>query len=860
MNNIKLYSGKHFSKKREFNFSNTNFNKLVLVFFILLTLSFFAPACFAIITKASMPVFAVVSGEDKAIQATLTIEIEPGKGDIFTKIGPLVGTSTQNTEKISVELAKNYFNKVNEYDYKFTIESDASIVDGPSAGAAMALLLTSMLQDKEIPKNVAVTGTINTDGSVGQVGGVFVKAKSASEQGIALFLIPSGEALQTHKFQDNSIKTVDLTQYGWSEWNIKIIEVETLDDLLKYALMSPENIDIEEIAKKKPPMFVPEAIPLNSKLEVMKEFTKQYLEEASTKINSAKGSLANTILNDSAIESTLYESIAQAEQTLDEAKALFEQNYLYSAANYSFLTIVNAAIVEDISSNPSLLQMNSVLFTQIVTDLEKDALKLREQLDSIVPVETIEWDIAAKERLAWAIAKISKIKQSQGMTIEGIGGVAIAVENLREYEFAKAWIDIAKTFHEFSSQSKKYVDTDATAGLFEKIAQENIVKAENELTALSIEDVEDISRRLQAAYIEKDEEWYLAAAVDAASAYWLAKAAKESQGKNLQELLALVQEKIDYLNKKIAESEKEFVWSQMYLDHASYFFKSAKFYQDHNSMVKAKQDAESAVSLTMFAEGIFEVMNYAYNEIAKLPTTDGKKAAKGTGTGKTSEENGTGTGSGMQTGTLPAAMQLSTLNINTLLFAILIMLIIIFLLLLAYFFRTSSVSVELSREANAEEKIKQIHKIREQVDKALVEGKISERKHDELSKKYEEKLNEVAQEEEKESKDLLELDRFETELAAQRFLLRKIERQYKTKKIKKSSFDGAKKQIETEIISLNEHIKNAKIALARDEKEIEEIKIEKPEMKTEEEQEEKEKEHKEEKEISKIRKNRKRIK
>lgn len=793
-----------------------NWKAIALVFLILLTC--FTPACYAVIHKASMPVYAVVSGEDEAIQAVLSIEIEPGDGSIYTRVGPLVGTSTQNTEKISVALAKNYFDRVDDYDYKFAIESDASIVDGPSAGAAMALLLVSMLQEKDLGDNVSVTGTINPDGSVGPVGGVFPKARKASDQGVNLFLIPSGEALQTYRI-DNKIMTVDLTQYGWHEWGTKIIEVETLDDLLHYAFTNVQDINVEQIASEKDPLFIPEAIQLNKKLLVMKDFTAEYLEEAENRVNSAKGSLANTILSDSAIENTLYSSIAQAEQTLDEARGLYDQNYLYSAANYAFLTVINASMVEDISNDPSLLETGSMAFSKKLGKLEKKAKELERELNSVVPKEMVEWDIAAKQRLAWAKLKILKIKESQEIEMGGLEGIVVAVNNLREYEFAKAWVEIAESFNDFSAKSREFVNI---SELFEEEAEENIIKAENSLTALSVEDIEDISRRLQGAYIERTNGWFLAAALDGASAEYLAEAEEEIQGKNLDELLALIEEKIRNLNAKIAESGGEFVWTQMYLDHGNYFFKAAKFYQENESIVKANNNAKSSVSLVMFAEGIFGVMNTAYEEIEGLETIiiEGGEEIPGGSEGEGEEEIGQNI--------------IFIPSLNALLLAILVLLVVIFLVLLAYFFKTRTLSFrEISSEASAWKKIEEVKKIEEKIDKALMEGKISEKKHNELMKKYKEKEKELLKKRGKKSLDLIELDELEAELLGKQRLLRRIQRQYNLRKLMRKLFLEEKKKTESEIFSVKERIKTKKLALEADEEEIKKVKVRKPEMKKE---------------------------
>jgi len=113
---------------------------LTLLFLVLLLGN-----CLAALEYDSLKVFAVTDN-GTALSADLSVSLRPGTGKIWTSVEPLVGTSTQSTEKIAIDIAKDYSSEVNNFDYFFEIKSSASLVEGPSAGAAMTLLVTSMLQ------------------------------------------------------------------------------------------------------------------------------------------------------------------------------------------------------------------------------------------------------------------------------------------------------------------------------------------------------------------------------------------------------------------------------------------------------------------------------------------------------------------------------------------------------------------------------------------------------------------------------------------------------------------------------------------------------------------------------------------
>jgi PDZ domain-containing protein len=96
---------------------------------------------------------------------------------------------------------------------------DAGPVTGPSAGLAFTLTLLDELTPGDLTggRNVAVTGTIGLDGSVGAVGGVSQKAVAARHAGAKLFIVPAGEEREARKHAGS----------------LRIVGVRTLEDALR---------------------------------------------------------------------------------------------------------------------------------------------------------------------------------------------------------------------------------------------------------------------------------------------------------------------------------------------------------------------------------------------------------------------------------------------------------------------------------------------------------------------------------------------------------------------------------------------------------------------------------------------------
>ena len=77
----------------------------------------------------------------------------------------------------------------------FELQIDTGRIGGPSAGLAFSLVLIDELTEGSLTagERVAVTGTIELDGSVGAVGGLRQKAAAAARVGAELFLVPEAQ-------------------------------------------------------------------------------------------------------------------------------------------------------------------------------------------------------------------------------------------------------------------------------------------------------------------------------------------------------------------------------------------------------------------------------------------------------------------------------------------------------------------------------------------------------------------------------------------------------------------------------------------------------------------------------------------
>jgi PDZ domain-containing protein len=87
------------------------------------------------------------------------------------------------------------------YHFPVDVKIDTELVIGPSAGLAFTLAILDDLTPGSLTgaNRVAVTGTIQADGSVGEVGGVEQKAITARANGVQLLLVPKKEVADARR-------------------------------------------------------------------------------------------------------------------------------------------------------------------------------------------------------------------------------------------------------------------------------------------------------------------------------------------------------------------------------------------------------------------------------------------------------------------------------------------------------------------------------------------------------------------------------------------------------------------------------------------------------------------------------------
>jgi uncharacterized protein len=189
-----------------------------------------------------------VDNEGKGVATILKVGIKPGNGKVLVDINSILfwldtQQSIQTAKKVAQEITKVDLSK---FDLIYSLENiNASVVEGPSAGAALTIATIAVIEGKDLNPKAMITGTINPDGTIGPVGGIIPKAQAAKEIGATTFLVPEGQGTQVNYIPEEKCERVGYFTFCTTTYKkkienvgksvgINVVEVKDIREAMKY--------------------------------------------------------------------------------------------------------------------------------------------------------------------------------------------------------------------------------------------------------------------------------------------------------------------------------------------------------------------------------------------------------------------------------------------------------------------------------------------------------------------------------------------------------------------------------------------------------------------------------------------------
>jgi hypothetical protein len=182
---------------------------------------------------------AVIISNNTGSLTRISLTVTTGTGNVTFTDRSAVASSTYDSALLAANYGAYYSGKnFSNYNFIYTINDSGNNVSGPSAGAAMTLLAVSALENKPLGSGFTITGTINPDGSIGQIGGSIDKTGAAARAGLRFILVPW--------VPPGSIEQ-GIYYIAQNEYGIPLIEVVNISQAAGYAFGSvpvPKGVSI----------------------------------------------------------------------------------------------------------------------------------------------------------------------------------------------------------------------------------------------------------------------------------------------------------------------------------------------------------------------------------------------------------------------------------------------------------------------------------------------------------------------------------------------------------------------------------------------------------------------------------------
>jgi uncharacterized protein len=169
-----------------------------------------------------------VTEDDVGTMAQIRVDMIPGTGRTLMEIDNILFfEDTQNSIRLAKAMAERLTGtELTQNDIIYSVRTNATAIEGSSAGAAIALSTIALIENRPLNESVTITGLLKPDGSIGKVGNVLEKARVSKEYGYDLILVPPGQKIQEEAVKREVCTKIIFKDICRTIVNQKIIDIE----------------------------------------------------------------------------------------------------------------------------------------------------------------------------------------------------------------------------------------------------------------------------------------------------------------------------------------------------------------------------------------------------------------------------------------------------------------------------------------------------------------------------------------------------------------------------------------------------------------------------------------------------------
>ncbi len=492
-----------------------------------LMLLLFASHAFAACPQETREIYvAAVTGENSGGIFQLEVEVKPGDGSIYTSIVPRTGFSTQESEQMAVDYA---FGKTSitkqECDVLFRVKGNFgdNVINGPSAGGAMAAATTAALLNKSIRQDVVMTGTVSPEGNVGEVGGVIEKSIAAADAGAKYILVPKLKIYEALLLSSIS-----------QDHGFNALEVSSIEEAEKVLFSDYDD----EFSTK----FSPESGPIPANLEpIAKDSDISRFSLVAQEVVNRLKQKTSEMLSENVSSQSIEGLKHYFEEEISKYDKLIIMGYPFTAANSAFLLSIDAEYV--IIGNADV-------------DLDGSIEEVSGCISSLNPsektYENFHWAIGSDLRRLWAQEKLQGTVESRPAQ----GGYT----TLRDLLFAYSWCSISD---DLAGQAETIGGEKANESLLYSLAQEKLEEAHEAVSTASM--------------LNYDALWHYSNALSANETGLYGAAIYESTyASTMQRISSTSSENLSMAAEKLASGKRKSLWGKIYFGQGKYLYSEDK--------------------------------------------------------------------------------------------------------------------------------------------------------------------------------------------------------------------------------------------------------------------------------------------